>query len=292
MHSRIRIAVARGRFVANFFFLCVFEKKEIQSICYLEQALATGTDKEYKAVKGSDVARDMTNTMKKADVSMGNKLRMMLLYIVTQMGLIKAENISSLSSTAGFGPAETKALESLRHFGFDVSKPRDKKKKTLLELLGLDGKPAERAQFELSRYVPPLKTVLLELAANTLDKEQFPYLVASEEIKDKAAAKRGPASLVPAAWADTGNNNNAAAASASASSDARDVIVFVIGGLSYSECRVAYEVAAELGRPVFVGSTTVYQPNEFVRQLQHLANAFPPPNLRIERLGGKVQNHG
>ncbi len=211
----------------------------------MEQALATGTDKEYKAVKGSDVARDMTNTMKKADVSMSNKLRMMLLYIVTQTGL-KAENISSLSSTAGFGPAEAKALESLRHFGFDVTKPRDKKKKGLLEVLGLDGKTVERAQFELSRYIPPLKTVLLELANNSLDKEQFPYLVPNEEIKDKAGtAKRGPASLVPAAWADdgkSGGNNNNASVSAG-STDARDVIVFVIGGLSYSECRVAYEVS-------------------------------------------------
>jgi len=216
----------------------------LQSICYLEQALATGTDKEYKAVKGSDVARDMTNTMKKADVSMSNKLRMMLLYIVTQTGL-KTENISSLSATAGLGPAEQKALESLKHFGFDLARPRDKKKKGLLEVLGLDGKPAERAQFELSRYVPPLKTILLELARNTLDKELFPYLLPAEEIKDKAGAtKRGPASLVPAAWADDskGGNNNNNASSASSSTDARDVIVFVIGGLSYSECRVAYEV--------------------------------------------------
>jgi syntaxin-binding protein 1 len=261
--------------------------------------------------KGSEVARDMTNTVKKADVSMSNKLRMMLLYIVTQTGL-KTENISSLSATAGFGPAEAKALESLKYFGFDISKPRDKKKKGVLELLGVGNKPAERAQYELSRYVPPLKTLLLELANNALDKEQFPFLIPAEEVKDKiGATKRGPASLVPAAWGEgnNNNNNNNNSQSVTAAADTRDVIVFVIGGLSYSECRVAYEVlfvlfvscfffsfvfqvAAELGRPVFVGSTTVYQPNEFVRQLQHLANPHPPPNLRIERLGGKVQNHG
>ena len=38
-------------------------------------------------VKSSEIARDITNIMKQADVSMENKLRMMILYIVTQAGL-------------------------------------------------------------------------------------------------------------------------------------------------------------------------------------------------------------
>ncbi len=269
-----------------------FGAQSLEQICYLEQALATGTDKEYKAVKSSEVARDMTNAVKRADVSLDNKLRMLLLYIVTQTGL-KADNIASLAATAGLGPAETKALDSLKHFGFDVAKPRDKKKKSVLEMLNLGGKPVERAQYELSRYVPPLKNVLSELAGNTLDKEQFPYLLAGEEIKDKTVSKK-PASLVPTAWGEGGNNNNSGPGdkASAGGAETRDVIVFVIGGLSYSECRVAYEAAAESGRNIFVGSTSVYQPKEFVRQLQHLANPHPPPVLRIERLGNKVQSHG
>ena len=62
---------------------------------------------------------------------------------MTQSVGLKAENIASLSSTAGFGPAETKALESLKYFGFDISKNKEKKKKSILELLGL-GKTPER----------------------------------------------------------------------------------------------------------------------------------------------------
>ena len=58
-----------------------FGTQSLESICYLEQSLATGTDKEYKPVKSSEIARDITNIMKKPDVSMENKLRMMILYI-------------------------------------------------------------------------------------------------------------------------------------------------------------------------------------------------------------------
>ena len=215
--------------------------------------------------------------------------------MVTQTGL-KAENIASLSATAGFGPAEAKALESLRHFGFDVSKPREKKKKGVLEMLSSVGKAPERAQYELSRFVPPIKTLLLELVNNTLDKELFPYLVPAEEVVDKAGgAGKKAASLVPQAWTD-GNNNNNNNGNNNNADEGRDVVVFVLGGLSYSECRAAYEVAATLGggRQVFVGSTAIYQPQEFVRQMQHLGNAVPPPVQRLERLPhkDKVENHG
>jgi syntaxin-binding protein 1 len=41
-----------------------FGAQQLEQICYLEQALATGTDKEYKAVKSSEIARDLTNAVK------------------------------------------------------------------------------------------------------------------------------------------------------------------------------------------------------------------------------------
>lgn len=265
-----------------------FGTQQLESICYLEQSLATGTDKEYQKVKSSEIARDITNIMKKSDVSMDNKLRMMILYIVTQAGL-KAENIASLSSTAGFGPAESKALESLKHFGFDISKNKEKKKKSILEMLGV-GKTPERAQYELSRYTVLLKQICTDLINNALDKELFPYLNASEAISEKAAAKKAASLFV----AEPGKNSNNAAADAAAVADGRDVILFVVGGVSYSECRVPYEVMSDHGRNVFLGSTTIYQPQEFVRQLQHLSNDKPPPIMRLERMPNKdkVERHG
>ncbi len=45
----------------------------------------------------------------------------------------------------------TKALDSLKLFGFDPAQPREKKKKGILEMLGIGGKAPERAQYELSR---------------------------------------------------------------------------------------------------------------------------------------------
>lgn len=119
------------------------------------------------------------------------------------------------------------------------------------------------------------------------------------QVKDKGTTGKKPASLVPQSW-DVNNNNNNSAAAASASSSLlggaseREIIVFVIGGATFSEMRCVYDAASELGRAIFLGSTTISKPEEFVRQLQHVGNPEAPPVMRIERLKDKdrIERHG
>jgi syntaxin-binding protein 1 len=51
------------------------------------------------------------------------------------------------------------------------------------------------------------------------------------------------------------------------------IIVFVIGGLSYSELRIARDVMAKESREVVVGSTVFSNPNEFLDDLRRLAKS-------------------
>ncbi|KAL2915942.1 syntaxin binding protein 1 [Polyrhizophydium stewartii] len=48
------------------------------------------------------------------------------------------------------------------------------------------------------------------------------------------------------------------------------VIVFVLGGLTYSEIRSAYEVTRDAQREVLLGTTHIYNPSQFVDILKHL----------------------
>lgn len=48
------------------------------------------------------------------------------------------------------------------------------------------------------------------------------------------------------------------------------VILFSVGGLTYSEVRSAYEVTREEQREVFIGSTYVYNPIQFVNLLKNI----------------------
>lgn len=46
------------------------------------------------------------------------------------------------------------------------------------------------------------------------------------------------------------------------------VVVFVIGGMSRSELRVAHVLSAKLGRDIILGSTSVETPTTFLNRLK------------------------
>ncbi|KEG07651.1 syntaxin binding protein 1 [Trypanosoma grayi] len=48
------------------------------------------------------------------------------------------------------------------------------------------------------------------------------------------------------------------------------IVVFVLGGVTCSEMRAAYEVSKALGREVIIGGTSLLRPDEFVRELNNL----------------------
>lgn len=48
------------------------------------------------------------------------------------------------------------------------------------------------------------------------------------------------------------------------------LIVFVIGGITRSEVRTAYEISRATGRDVIIGSTSLDTPGEFLSQLTNL----------------------
>ena len=54
------------------------------------------------------------------------------------------------------------------------------------------------------------------------------------------------------------------------------VIVFIMGGISYSECRVAYEVTNEKrNHEVIVGSSKIFTPEDFLNEVKKLTDPIP-----------------
>ncbi|KAI8847505.1 Sec1-like protein [Chytridium lagenaria] len=54
------------------------------------------------------------------------------------------------------------------------------------------------------------------------------------------------------------------------------IIVFMMGGVTYSELRSCHEVLRELGREIFIGSTQIHTPHTFVDLLKTLHRTGPP----------------
>ena len=104
----------------------------------------------------------------------------------------------------------------------------------------------------MSRFVPPLKRLIEDTLSGTLSPADYPY-TRPPQGGDSAARGQRPdarslASEVPG----------------------RRLIVFVCGGLSYSELRAMHEVANATGRDIIIGTTAMLTPKRFLLGLKNL----------------------
>ncbi|KAK9819584.1 hypothetical protein WJX72_000024 [[Myrmecia] bisecta] len=138
----------------------------------------------------------------------------------------------------------------------------------------------DEAQWALSRFVPMLQEVLEDLAVSKLSNDEYPY-VRPPTATDPAApaysatygSKAGSVrtNRTTAGWAKK------AAGGAGAKEEAvvpkgKRVVVYVIGGVTRSEMRVAHKLSAKLGREIILGGSTVDTPAGFLKHLKGLSS--------------------
>jgi syntaxin-binding protein 1 len=54
---------------------------------------------------------------------------------------------------------------------------------------------------------------------------------------------------------------------------ARRIIIFVVGGVTHSEVRVAHQLSKKLKRDVLLGGTSIDNPATFLEKLHHLSSS-------------------
>jgi syntaxin-binding protein 1 len=149
-------------------------------------------------------------------------------------------------------------------------------------------------EYELSRFKPAVRTMLEEHVANRLDGQLFPYLPSNDGNDANGtgkpaavvppsfrAAPTPPPGPTPSAggslrsqrpnWHRAGTTGGSAVSSSGgaslrdggrgpAATNGRDanrqrLIIFVAGGVTYSEMRSAYQVGQALGKEVIIGAS-------------------------------------
>ena len=108
--------------------------------------------------------------------------------------------------------------------------------------------------YDVSRFVPPLKRVLEDTLSGALSPTDYPYT-------------RPPQG---GGGGGGGGKQRPDARSLASEVPGRRLIVFVCGGLSYSELRAMHEVAAATGRDIIVGTTAMLTPKRFLLGLKNL----------------------
>ncbi|EAT41032.1 AAEL007300-PA [Aedes aegypti] len=110
----------------------------------------------------------------------------------------------------------------------------------------------------MSRWTPVIKDIMEDSIDNKLDERHFPFLGGR-----KTAGFHAPTSARYGHWHKD--------KSQTAVKNVPRLIVFVIGGVSYSEIRCAYEVTAAVKNwEVYIGSSHILTPETFLSDLGSL----------------------
>lgn len=180
------------------------------------------------------------------------------------------------------------AIRNLDNLGVDLSSAAEKRKnKQSKERTEELKNRARDNELSLMRYVPQLHSVIEQLVQGTLKEDQFPYTsppppgsapaAAASAAGAGAAARKGVSARKRpngADWKSGGDSASSSSAAAAAPAMEEDVrprfIVFVLGGLTFSEMRSCYEIADKYNANLLIGSTSTLTPTEYIRDLANL----------------------
>ncbi|CAM6128065.1 unnamed protein product [Calypogeia fissa] len=253
---------------------------------------------EQDFVFGDAASKELINILNaKQDLSADNKLRLLMIYAATHPEKLDAAKRLQWMKLARLSGDDMNAINNLEYLGVAVSKKqsigfslkfgtRKSKKPARKE------KTTDEETWQLSRFYPVLQDLIEDIGKGDLSKEEYPYVKEPSgpwPSSQAADANVQPASAKNAAiqsrrtnrpsgstWANRGRNTDDISSDGKSISQkksyGRRVFVFVVGGMTRSELRIAHKLTGQLNREVIVGSTGLDNPHQFIRKLKSLSD--------------------
>jgi syntaxin-binding protein 1 len=238
----------------------IFEKEKLPDIAGVEQSCATGLTSEGKVPKS--LVEEMVPLLDSRTVINLHKVRIICLYIQYRDGVPDEDRRRSYQH-ARLTIAEQDAVNSLMYLGVKISKnPTDKDSKKSKHHKATTGE-----EYELSRFKPCLKTVIEDQVGDRLDSATFPYVKDAPSLMPVSPRSPPPQTTSlrsqKPAW-------HRAPKTATVLDNRQRVLIFVVGGVTYSEIRETYQLSNSLQKDIYIGSTHTITPRRFIDDLKVL----------------------
>ncbi|CAO3619991.1 unnamed protein product [Mucor hiemalis] len=266
-----------------------FKDQNLEIIGLLEQDMACGETPEGE--KPKNLVESLIPILDDPFTSNMIKTRLILLWIATS-DTINEEDLESLLSVARLDQEFKDAITNISLLGVQLSKSANRQGQKTKK-----GKKKQNLQqevpFHLSRYVPVVKRIVQGHIDGSIDQSLFPNYT-SKNVRQKSlrrdtaeAVKEVPKLRVyKTQWHKKSTGGNAAPKPPSGP----PIIIFIVGGMTYSEIRSAYEIAETFDREVYIGSTHIITPDKFVEDLGNLDKRLPPPKSVVPPYTGTIHS--
>lgn len=241
----------------------IFERDKLPVVATVEQNCSTGVTAEGKTPK--TLVEEMVPLLDSREVINSNKVRIIALYIQYREG-VPDEDRRRLYQHARLTRPEMDAVNALVHLGVRIGRgPADKDLKRRIKQ-----KLSNEEEYELSRYKPLLRAVVEDQVSGKLDPAAFPYVKDYPQAAPAASSARPTPTPTTSLRSAKPSWHRAARAGSAVTETRQRVLVFIAGGMTYSEMREAYLLSSQLGRDVIIGSTHALTPRQFIDDLKVL----------------------